>query len=159
MTGWDLGRVVDTLLCGDQTNWVMPVENPSQFLAHSRCSVMVDTLKLLEGTKVQHGAGLFSGTLSGWLAGGSRSRDGQHSVACGPSGSRAWSLENGVLHPGVDPKPHFHHGLHLSCLLSRLWLRPSKTAAVCVAAPVSSPGLDPAVLVEGLVKPGMPVFP
>lgn len=57
---------------------------------------MVDTLELLEGTKVQHGAGLFSGTLPGWLAAGSRSRDGQHSVACGPSGSRAWSLENGV---------------------------------------------------------------
>lgn len=75
--------------------------------------------------------------------------------AAGPGVSRTgW-----VLHPGVDPKPHFHHGLHLSCLLSRLWLRPSKTAAVCVAAPVSSPGLDPAVLVEGLVKPGMPVFP
>lgn len=62
-----MGRVVDTLLCGDQTNWVMPVENPPQFLAHSRCAVMVDTLELLKGTKVQHGAGLFSGTA--WLAG------------------------------------------------------------------------------------------
>ena len=66
--------------------------------------------------------------------------------AAGPGVLRAgW-----VLHPGVDPKPHVHHGLHLSCLLSRLWLRPSKTPAVCIAAPVPSPGLDSAVFVEGL---------
>ena len=34
--------------------------------------------------------------LPGWLAAGSRGRDGQHSVVCGPSGSRAWSPESRV---------------------------------------------------------------
>lgn len=77
-----MGRGVDTLLYGDQTNWVMPVENPSQFLAHSRCSVTVDTLELLKGTKIQRG--LASAPvlgLAGWQGG--RSRDEQHSVLCG----------------------------------------------------------------------------
>lgn len=103
VAGRDLGRVVDTLLCGDQTNWVTAVENPSQFLAHSRCSVMACTLEFLKGTTIQDGTGLFSGTLPSCLAGAGGQERGTGgrvlSIACGPSGSEAWSPEGRVGGP------------------------------------------------------------
>lgn len=102
VAGRDLGRVVDTLLCGDQTNWVTAIENPSQFLAHSRCSVMACTLEFLKGTTIQDGlASSLVLRLAAWQGRGQERGTGGRMlpIACGPSGSEAWSPEGGVGGP------------------------------------------------------------
>lgn len=88
---------------------------------------MVWMLEFLKGTKIQYGANLFSGTLPAAWQG--------QAIECNilPIGLGAVGPGVGaecavwVLYPEIRSQTHHHsyHGLLLSSLLNRLWLRAS----------------------------------
>lgn len=83
---------------------------------------MVWMLEILKGTKIQYGAGLFSGTLPAAFQGQAMECNILPTVlgAAGPGVGAEWAVW--VLYPEVRPQTHHHsyHGLLLSSLLNRL---------------------------------------